>query len=107
MLQRLAGYARAQALTLFNPTLTLGRFVNGHEREIERQLSLNLVQLITLPWRSRWQGWQLEQATLTAAQQVLLHAASVGRGRRVHLVRSWWCECAPSSLGVQHVQPLA
>ena len=70
---------RAQALTLFNPTLTLGRFVNGHEREIERQLSVNLVQLITLPWRSRWQGWQLEQATLTAAQQVLLHAADTRR----------------------------
>lgn len=70
---------RAQVLTLFNPTLTLGRFVNGHEREIERQLSLNLVQLITLPWRSRWQGWQLEQATLTAAQQVLLHAADTRR----------------------------
>ncbi len=52
---------RAQALTLFNPTLTLGRFVNGHEREIERQLSLDLVQLITLPWRSRWQGWQLSR----------------------------------------------
>lgn len=44
---------RAQALTLFNPTLTLGRFVNGHEREIERQFSVNLVQLITLPWRSQ------------------------------------------------------
>lgn len=70
---------RAQALTLFNPTLTLGRFVNGHEREIERQLSVNLVQLITLPWRSRWQGWQLEQATLTTAQQVLLHAANTRR----------------------------
>lgn len=70
---------RAQSLTLFNPTLMLGRFVNGHEREIERQLSFNLVQLITLPWRSRWQGWQLEQATLTAAQQVLLHAADTRR----------------------------
>ena len=70
---------RAQSLTLFNPTLTLGRFVNGHEREIERQLSFNLVQLITLPWRSRWQGWQMEQATLTAAQQVLLHAADTRR----------------------------
>ena len=70
---------RAQSLTLFNPTLTLGRFVNGHEREIERQLSVNLVQLITLPWRSRWQGWQMEQATLTAAQQVLLHAADTRR----------------------------
>ena len=45
---------RAQALTLFNPTLTLGRFTSGHEREIERQLSFSLVNVITLPWRSRW-----------------------------------------------------
>lgn len=70
---------RVQALTLPNPTLTLGRFVNGHEREIERQLSFGLVSLITLPWRARWQGWQMEQATLTAAQQVLLHAADTRR----------------------------
>ena len=70
---------RVQALTLPNPTLTLGRFVNGHEREIERQLSFGLVSLITLPWRARWQGWQMEQATLSAAQQVLLHAADTRR----------------------------
>ncbi len=70
---------RVQALTLPNPTLTLGRFVNGHEREIERKLGFGLVSLITLPWRARWQGWQMEQATLTAAQQVLLHAADTRR----------------------------
>ncbi len=70
---------RVQALTLPDPTLTLGRFVNGHEREIERQLSFGLVSLLTLPWRTRWQGWQMEQATLTAAQQVLLHAADTRR----------------------------
>jgi len=70
---------RVQALTLPNPTLTLGRFVNAQEREIERQLSFGLVSLITLPWRARWQGWQLEQATLTTAQQVLLHAADTRR----------------------------
>lgn len=70
---------RVQALTLPNPTLTLGRFVTGSEREIERQLGFGLVSLITLPWRSRWQGWQMEQATLNAAQQVLLHAADTRR----------------------------
>ncbi|MEG2977839.1 MAG: TolC family protein, partial [Comamonas sp.] len=70
---------RVQALTLPNPTLTLGRLVSGQEREIERQLSFGLVSLITLPWRARWQGWQLEQATLTTAQQVLLHAADTRR----------------------------
>ena len=70
---------RAQALTLFNPTLTLGRFTSGHEREIERQLSFSLVNVITLPWRSRWLGWQMEQATLTASQQVLITAAQTRR----------------------------
>ncbi|WP_120967096.1 TolC family protein [Comamonas sp. lk] len=75
----IADAQRVQVLTLPNPSFTFGRFRNGHEREIERQLSFGLVQLITLPWRSRWQGWQLEQATLTAAQQVLLLAADTRR----------------------------
>ncbi|MFG5777383.1 TolC family protein [Comamonas sp. J-3] len=70
---------RVQALSLPNPSFTFGRFRNGHEREIERQLSFGLVQLITLPWRSQWQGWQLEQAKLTAAQQVLQLAADTRR----------------------------
>ncbi|MGD9774146.1 MAG: TolC family protein, partial [Diaphorobacter sp.] len=70
---------RAQALTLFNPTLTLGRFTNGHEREIERQLSFGLVDVITLPWRTRWLGWQMEQATLAAAQDVLRLASDTRR----------------------------
>ena len=75
----IADAQRVQTLTLPNPSFTFGRFRNGHEREIERQLSFGLVQLITLPWRSRWQGWQMEQATLTAAQQVLLLAADTRR----------------------------
>ncbi|MEX8194264.1 TolC family protein [Comamonas guangdongensis] len=75
----IADAQRVQALTLPNPSFTFGRFHSGHEREIERQLSFGLVQLITLPWRSRWQGWQMEQATLTAAQQVLLLAADTRR----------------------------
>ena len=75
----IADAQRVQTLTLPNPSFTFGRFRNSHEREIERQLSFGLVQLITLPWRSRWQGWQMEQATLTAAQQVLLLAADTRR----------------------------
>ena len=75
----IADAQRVQVLTLPNPSFTFGRFRNGHEREIERQLSFGLVQLITMPWRSRWQGWQMEQATLTAAQQVLLLAADTRR----------------------------
>ena len=75
----IADAQRVQVLTLPNLSFTFGRFHNSHEREIERQLSFGLVQLITLPWRSRWQGWQMEQATLTAAQQVLLLAADTRR----------------------------
>lgn len=75
----IADAERVQALSLPNPSFTFGRFRNGHEREIERQLSFGLVQLITLPWRSQWQGWQLEQAKLTAAQQALQLAADTRR----------------------------
>lgn len=70
---------RVQALTLPNPSFTFGKFRNGHEREIERQLSFGLINIITLPWRTRWQGWQMEQATLNAAQQVLQTAADTRR----------------------------
>ena len=70
---------RVQALTLLNPYLTLGRFANGYEREIERQLSFSLLDLLTLPWRTRWQGLQMEQATLAAGQDVLRLAADTRR----------------------------
>lgn len=75
----IADAQRVQAITLPNPSLTLGWFRNGHEREIERKLGFGLVDLLTLPWRSRWQGWQMEQATLGAAQQTLLLAADTRR----------------------------
>ncbi|MEJ5129106.1 TolC family protein [Comamonas sp. MYb21] len=75
----IADAQRVQAITLPNPSLTLGWFRNGHEREIERKLGFGLVDLLTLPWRSRWQGWQMEQATLEAAQQTLLLAADTRR----------------------------
>lgn len=70
---------RVQALTLPNPHLSLGRFANGHEREIERQLSFGLLDLLTLPWRTRWQGLQIEQATLATGQDVLRLAADTRR----------------------------
>ncbi|GGH56448.1 copper resistance-related lipoprotein [Comamonas phosphati] len=70
---------RVRALTLVNPSLTFGRFTSATERELERQLSFGLIDIITLPWRTRWQGWQMEQATLTVAQQVLAVAADTRR----------------------------
>ena len=75
----IADAERVQALTLPNPHLTLGRFVSGQEREMERTLAVSLLDLITLPWRTPWQNQQMEQATLAAAQQVLLLAADTRR----------------------------
>ena len=70
---------RVQALTLPNPQLTLGRFAGGGERAIERQLGFSLLDLLTLPWRTRWQGLQIEQATLATGQDVLRLAADTRR----------------------------
>ena len=75
----IADAERVQALTLPNPHLTLGRFVSGQEREMERTLAVSLLDLVTLPWRTPWQNQQMEQATLAAAQQVLLLAAGTRR----------------------------
>ncbi|WP_280192035.1 TolC family protein [Delftia sp. PS-11] len=70
---------RVQLLTLPNPTLSLSRMLSPGERELERQLSFGLVDLITLPWRTRWQGMVMEQATLATAQDVLVLAADTRR----------------------------
>ncbi|RYF27223.1 MAG: TolC family protein [Comamonadaceae bacterium] len=70
---------RVQALTLPNPRLALGRLTSGHEREIERTLSFGLVDLLALPWRARWQGQAMQEATLSAAQEVAQLAADARR----------------------------
>ncbi len=75
----IADAQRVQALTLPNPHLMLGRLTSGAEREIERTLEVSLLDPITLPWRTQWQNQQMEQATLAAAQQVLMLAADTRR----------------------------
>lgn len=70
---------RVQLLTLPNPVLSLSRMLSPDEREIGRQLSMGLVDLVTLPWRTRWQGLVMEQATLGTAQDVLRLAADTRR----------------------------
>ncbi len=70
---------RVRALTLPNPTFAIGRLTNGHEREIERSLSFGLVDLVTLPWRTRWQTQAVQQATLAAAQDVARLATDARR----------------------------
>ena len=70
---------RVQAISLPNPHLSLGRFANSHEREIERSLAFSLLDLITLPWRTERQAERLQIATLQAAQEVVRLAADTRR----------------------------
>ncbi|MBY0453737.1 MAG: TolC family protein [Burkholderiaceae bacterium] len=75
----IADAQRVQALTLPNPHLTLGRLTNLHEREIERSLAFNLLEAITLPWRSQWQNQRAELAVLQVAQDAIVLAADTRR----------------------------
>lgn len=70
---------RVQAITLPNPQLSLARFANSHEREIERTLAFSLLDLITLPWRTERQAERMQIATLQAAQEVVALAADTRR----------------------------
>ncbi len=70
---------RVQAISLPNPHLTLGRFTNSQEREIERTLAFGLMDLITLPWRTQREAERLQIATLQAAQDVVQLAADTRR----------------------------
>ena len=70
---------RVQAITLPNPHLSLGRFANSHEREIERTLAFSLLDLLALPWRTARENERLQIATLQAAQEVVQLAADTRR----------------------------
>ncbi len=67
---------RVQASTPPNPHLSLGRFKEGGSIEIERALSFNVVGLLALPWRAKWQSQQHELAKLQAAQEIITTAAN-------------------------------
>ncbi len=62
---------RVQAGRLPNPHFSIGRFVEGDIREIERILRFDVIGILTLPWRAKWQGQQHELAKLQAAQDVV------------------------------------
>jgi outer membrane protein TolC len=76
---------RAQAGSLANPHLSLGRMVEGDKVEIERALGFNLMALLTLPWRAQWAGQQTELARLQVAQDVVRLAADT-RKAWIHAV---------------------
>ena len=75
----MADAERVQAITLPNPHLSLGRFANSHEREMERTLAFSLLDLITLPWRAERQAERMQWATLQTAQEVVTLAADARR----------------------------
>ncbi len=62
---------RVQASRLPNPHFSLGRFKEGEIVEIERMLRFDVIGLLALPWRAKWQGQQHELAKLQAAQDVV------------------------------------
>ena len=66
---------RVQMGRLPNPHFSIGRFTEGDSLEIERVLTFNIVGLLTLPWKAKWQGQQHEMAKLMAAQDVVKLAA--------------------------------
>lgn len=62
---------RVQMGRLPNPHFSIGRFTEGDKLEIERMLSFNVIGILTLPWKAKWQGQQHELAKLMAAQDVV------------------------------------
>ena len=59
-----------------NPHFSIGRFTAGDTLEIERILRFDVIGLLTLPWKAKWQGQQHEIAKLMAAQEVVTLASS-------------------------------
>ena len=59
-----------------NPHFSIGRFTAGDTLEIERILRFDVIGLLTLPWKAKWQGQQHEMAKLMAAQDVVMLASN-------------------------------
>lgn len=63
------------AAQLPNPHFTFARLREGQTLELERMLSFNVLQLLTLPWRAQYASEALQLARLRAAQDVIRTAA--------------------------------
>ena len=66
---------RVAAAQLPNPHFAFARLREGQTLELERMLSFNVLQLLTLPWRAQDADRALQRARLQAAQQVIRAAA--------------------------------
>jgi len=67
---------RVQAGIPPNPLLAVSRLREDQFVEIERLISFNVLNLLTLPWRTKFAGQQTELAKLQAAQTLIQHAAN-------------------------------
>ncbi len=65
---------RVQAGRAPNPHVSIAEYAEGSKLEIERVLRFDVVGLLFLPWKAKWQGQQHELAKLQAAQQVIVLA---------------------------------
>jgi outer membrane protein, multidrug efflux system len=66
---------RVAAAQLPNPHFIFSRLREGQTLEIDRMLSFNVLQLLTLPWRAQYANEALLLARLRAAQEVIHTAA--------------------------------
>jgi outer membrane protein TolC len=62
---------RVAAAQLPNPHFAFARLREGQTLELERMLSFNVLQLLTLPWRAQYANESLQLARLRAAQDVI------------------------------------
>lgn len=67
---------RMQAGRLPNPHFSVGRFVEGDKIEIERFLKLDVLGLLTLPWRAEYASQQAALSRRQAAEEVVKLAAA-------------------------------
>ncbi|NBS46555.1 MAG: TolC family protein [Betaproteobacteria bacterium] len=72
---RISDAQRVQAATLPNPHLTIGRLRDHASAESDLSIGINVLGVLTLPWRSEWASRQHEMARLQAAQDVVRIAA--------------------------------
>lgn len=87
-----------QAGRLANPGFSFKRSHGGGEVAIERTLSLNFIQLLTIPLASRIEAQRFEQVKLELAGE------AVGMA---HQARLAWIEAVAAQQGVQYAQQIS
>jgi len=87
-----------QAGRLANPGFSLKRTHGGGEVAIERTLSMNFIQLLTLPLASRIESQRFEQVKLDL---------SGGAVSMAHQARLAWIEAVAAQQGVEYAQQIS